>query len=204
MTRLVRFAPLLGLVCLFFTIPAHADTMYTVTGTVTLVGNNACGSSPCTQTIDFSFDFSYQFNQTAGTYDAYLSNLQTNWSGPLGNFTQDFTGQTTQMAQQYWPFADPAGDGIAIYLPSSAPTVLTPTAPTITGADLYVCGSSTCVTDFVPPDQQSTTLPLTGLFVPASVQYTVRTPEPATLSLLAAGMLALGLVGAFSRKVRPE
>jgi hypothetical protein len=37
---------------------AHADSIYAVTGSLTIVGNNMCGG-PCVETLNFSFDLGY-------------------------------------------------------------------------------------------------------------------------------------------------
>lgn len=199
MSRLCRVISLVGLVCLFFALPVHADTMYTVNGTMTLVGNNACGS-PCTETIDFSFDLGWQYDQTFAGYLGYATDIAANWSGALGTFSENSAGPSTFGGPgfNYLGFFDPSGDELDLYLnPNPVPA---PTTPTFNGADLYSCGGATCVTDFYPYSPTPTTLPVLGIFLGASVTYTVTTPEPATLIMLAIGMLALALVGAFYRK----
>ena len=54
---------LFGMICIADK-PVQADSIpiYDIAGTLTIMGNNVCGLSPCTETINFSFDYTYTFN----------------------------------------------------------------------------------------------------------------------------------------------
>src|ERR1700749_2193793 len=83
-----RVVPFLSLCCLAFAaIPASADTLlppaYAVSGSLTLMGNPACGGSACMETITFSFDLGYEFLTSLNVYQAYVQNLAETGTGAL-------------------------------------------------------------------------------------------------------------------------
>lgn len=167
-----------------------------VTGVLLIVGNDACAGLPCTETIAFSFDLGYEFNPEAPTYRAYISNVADNWSGPLGSFSQTITGlgATANADQNDLAFSDPTGEEIDIHVIQGFVSTL-PSAVTFSSyADLYSCGTTTCVTDFAPSFFQGRTPPVFGLFVGGPAEFTVTAiPEPATFSLLLCGLFVLGI-----------
>jgi hypothetical protein len=219
------FSVALGWFVWLSAIPARADGLppplppeWNVSGALLLVGNNVCAGLPCTETVAFSFDVGYQFLPNFNAYEAYLTDLVGSGSGALGSFIQSDVGPFF-LGNPIFPFNDPAGllpgacigspdaqlfgfapggNGINLHLCQAF--VSTPAAPSISGADLYSCQTSTCLTDFAPAPFQGHGLPQNGIFLFGPVEFTVTAiPEPATLTLLFSGLLLLGL-GAASRK----
>jgi hypothetical protein len=182
----VRFA--LAMLFLFFVaaIPASADQIYDVTGTVTLTGNNVC-AGPCVETLDFSFQVTYQ-PECCGFFQQVVLGSTTTSTGPLAPFT------LIASPTNYFAFFNSANDEIDVFGPGfdfQPPSV---PFPNLVGAELYGCGSpgaNTCVLDFVPPGS-----PTTGHVLDASLEYTVKAvPEPSTLALLIAGAAVLLFLG---------
>lgn len=195
---------LTGFILLFgFATMARADDitspMYAVNGIMTLVGNNVCAPSPCTQTIDFSLDVGYEFTD----YNAYaptVSNVTAVWSGPLGSFTaaapgsgnvggnSGFSTGCGGSDSNYIGFFDPAGDEFDIHLCKGL--VSEPVAPSILWADLYKCETTTCANDFFTGSLSGLTPPAV-VFLDATLSDVTVTaiPEPAPLFLL----LTIGL-----------
>ncbi|MGA9882943.1 MAG: PEP-CTERM sorting domain-containing protein [Candidatus Acidiferrales bacterium] len=193
--------------------PAHADTFYDVSGTLTLTGNNACGSSPCTETIDFSFELDEGFNSV---YDAYgltfvPGTSTTTSSGPLG--TMYFAGASGGPLAYQTPgpgngnvnftafnsSPDPVfADSLELYVAENLQP--DPFIPSFDGGTLYSCATATCVTDFCPPSFCTSGGVDLGIFAPASTESTVTAaPEPSALALLAFGLLALCFLGRRNR-----
>lgn len=210
------------LICLANAQSARADDIppgalppeWNVSGTASIVGNDACSGLPCTETIAFSFDVGYQFlSSETPPYEAYYTDLVMSGSGALGSFTGSVDGplflgtpsfsppgECFGLDNNYLGLADPGGDSFNIHLCTAFASA--PTAPALNGVDLYGCGTSQCAADF--SFNPSAPLPQLGLFVYGPVEYTVTplvTPEPSMLSLLAVGLIALGLAGAL-RKFR--
>jgi hypothetical protein len=222
--RVVLFLALGCFVCLSAA-PTRADELpspplifppsYQVTGAFLIVGNPVCGGLPCTETISFSFDFGYLIlypDSGFTDYTAYVSDVLANWSGPLGSFTESSAGQGPDVFPESGgpgPFLGFSNgtDEIDLHI-TSIPEVLTPVAPSLGGADLYACGTTTCLIDFGPPNYQSETPPVQGIFASGPAEVTVTPipaiPEPATLSLLACGLLVLGLMEFAHRKIRVQ
>jgi PEP-CTERM motif-containing protein len=215
MARSLRIVVLLAL--LYLVVPAAwADTLdvvsqYNVDGLLTITGNNACPPLPaCAETIGFSFVVDVVFVPTfnAGPYEAYIvpGSDSVESLGPLGKFTSGggFPGDITFFACgdcNYLGFGDPGGDEIDIHLAQGAG--ISPFVPSVDHADLYRCGTVTCVTDLCPPSfcGPGTTSAI-GIFSPGEVEATVTevpVPEPQTLALLLIG-LAWVLVFQFWRR----
>jgi hypothetical protein len=96
-------------------------------------------------------------------------------------------------------FFDSAGDEIDIHLAEFV--VPTPVAPSIIGADLYSCATTTCLTDFAP-QLVPFGAPQFGIFLGGPVESKVTAiPEPASFALLLSGILLLALGGAVNRRV---
>ena len=207
--RLLRLVLSLALGCFVWlsAVPARGDGLppppvvlppaYDVTGTLTIVGNPVCGGLPCTETIAFSFDFGYQFFPAFPTYVAYFSNLLANGSGAVGSFTYSVAGpQGFGGENNFLPFLDSAGDGFQIYALSPVFGAPAPVAPSFASfGDLFSCETATCLTDFAPAAFQGQAPHVFGIFLSGPAVIKVKAlPEPATLSLLVWGLLALGLV----------
>lgn len=198
-----------------FAAPAHADNVYYVAGSATVVGNDACGASPCTEWINFSFDLTWQ--PFASYYNPYYSNLVTNYSGSLGSFTQSGPalepvvkvsplppGQCGSTDFNYIPFFSTEMGEVDINLCGDTEPQA-PVAPQIDSyGQLYSCATAACVTDFAPPIDQGQSA-ASGIFGPVSVEASVQSipeSEPSTITLLAVGMLALALE-AIRRRLAP-
>jgi len=57
-----------GMVCIADE-PSEADSLnplFDVSGTMAITGNNVCTPSPCTETINFSFQYGYSYNPSMG------------------------------------------------------------------------------------------------------------------------------------------
>ena len=178
---------------LIFAVPAMADSIYDVTGALTIVGNDVCGGVPCVETLAFSFQVTYYpvFEYGSQYYAATLADTRITSFGPL-TFTYlawPFAGSGTYMA-----FGNAAGDEIDIF----------PTFAAITGgpfglyagAQLYSCGTdfapdSVCVRDFSPYPTAPCCVLAGG---PLEATVTAVTPEGSTISYLLIGFLfAFGL-----------
>jgi hypothetical protein len=207
--RFSRIVSLLALGCFVWlsTTPVRADQIvlapaWDVSGTLSIVGNNACSGLPCTETVAFSFDLGYEFFPDVNTYEAYIANVTENWSGDLGSFHVTTTGpQRVNASQNIFGFADPADDEIDINIIQGFVST-PPVTPSFVGATLYTCGTTTCLTDFAPSLFQGRTPPQFGILVGGPAEFTVTpTPEPATLTLLVCGLFILGLAGATCGKI---
>lgn len=208
----------LALACLFWlsATPARSDQIiatppvvlppeWYVAGALVIVGNDVCSGLPCTETIAFSFDLGYEFSPDTPTYRAYISNVADDWSGALGSFSLTSTGpEGVNAAKNVFGFTDPAGDDIEIDILQgfvSAP----PVTPSLGGADIWSCGTTTCLTDFAPSFFQGATPPVYAVLTGGPAEFTVTTiPEPATLTLLVGGLFALGLMEFTHRKIRVQ
>ncbi len=213
--RIIRAVLSVALGCLVWlsAIPAHADQIiatppvvlppgWDVTGALVIVGNNVCSGLPCTETIAFSFDLGYEFYPDELIYRAYISNVADNWSGALGPFSLTSTApQAVNAAKYVVGFVDPAGDDIEISIDQGFVST-PPVTPSLEGADLWACGTTTCLTDFGFPFDQTRTPPIYGILITGPAEFTVTTiPEPATLTLLVCGLFLLGLVGIARGKI---
>jgi hypothetical protein len=184
-------------------LPSRADSLYEVTGTATLTGNNVCGG-PCIETIDFTFDFDEGL--AAGGYGTlYTLTLvgQSNaLSGPL-NLSPVAGGPVTAEpgaggpATNYLAFFSSSGipiDEIDVWVSENLEPL--PFIPGITGMDLYACNSAACIPDFCPSFYPCRSSPLnTGIFLRGTVTSQtklINTPEPSELGLMALGAALLG------------
>jgi len=177
------------LVVLLCAVPAVAESVYQVSGDIILTGNNAC-SGPCVETIKFSFDLEY------GSFPPYGPSVAVL---PYSLFCCQYIG-----------FFNSFLDEIDLDVVANSSS-----APQITGADLYGCGTfqaldPTCVADFVPPNGSPV-----GTFLGATVQATVTqissVPEESTVVDLLAGLCLLWLIfryrskgGCFSDRAAPR
>lgn len=204
-----RVPPFLVLCCLAFfaAIPAVADTLlpptYAVSGSLTLTGNPACSGAPCMETIAFSFDLGYQFLSGLDLYRAYISGLAETGAGALP-FTANSAGPIfVSPADHNFIALGDADFEVDIHLAQDF--LPAPVAPSLLDfADLFSCGTATCITDFAPSVFQTATPPVSGLHSPNGpvVSSVATIPEPATSGLLLCGLLALGLLAVASRKLQ--
>jgi hypothetical protein len=165
---------LLLLLALLFTvgaIPAHADgvPVYLVAGSITLVGNPGC-ASPCTETIGFSFDVSFQPNPNeANNVMPFVSNLTQIGSGTLGTFTFNSlappsignpTGTGFPAAgcfgnENFVGMGGPAGTEVDVFVCSTAGFFAPFTATSVPSlgpdAVLWACYTLTCYSNFDKP-----------------------------------------------------
>jgi hypothetical protein len=179
-------------------IPAMADGVYNVTGTLAITGTNACGG-PCVETLDFSFDVTW-FEFSPGQFNpVILPAGQVTSSGPLGSFS----APDGSIGNNYIGFFDNYGDEIDIDV-LNAPVADSPQfldlGSSPGGAYLWGCQTATCVTDFAdavfPGFSGSVAY---GVYLSGPMEYKeVSVPETGTLSYLLLG-LGLLLLVSFAR-----
>jgi hypothetical protein len=182
------------LVLLICSVPATADSVYDVTGALTIVGNNACGGPPCVETLAFSFQLENVLvtpNQDPPFYLLeVLPGATVTSFGPLAPFT--INGQINS-CPCYVAFFNPNGAEIDIGDnggPHSAPVT-----PVLFDVTLFSCGNPggfpadpTCVEDFAPSGVGACCVLRGG-----TLQYTATAaPEGSTLSYMAVGLILLG------------
>ncbi|HEY6442907.1 MAG TPA: hypothetical protein VIY66_06155 [Candidatus Acidoferrales bacterium] len=186
---------------ILFVIPARADTIYDVSGTVSFFGNSNCPS--CTETIDFSFQLDNQFSDSSGWTMSLLPGGSSSFSGPLPlqPWPPGASGILPSVDGGYLTWGDVADNfGLTTHCLGQG-FMLGPCTPNPTGV-VFVCGSPICVEDFCPPPW---TCPAfaggAGIGVPSTISATVTVqggfvgvPEPGTLTLLTLGLLALGML----------
>src|SRR5215469_16139238 len=100
--------------------PAMADSIFDVTGVLTVIGNNVCNGTPCVETLRFSFDVA--LNQIVpGFFSAQiLPSSDVNSLGPLGNFS---LSSSIVGAPDHITFLDGPGDQISINFLNTFTTV---------------------------------------------------------------------------------
>jgi hypothetical protein len=150
--RLFPFFVLCCFVCLS-AIPASADSVYQVTGALTIVGNDVCNGVPCVETLAFSFDVAWVPVPDEGYNPVILPNPKVTSFGPLGSFFLP-TGSIGVGTGDYIPITDGQRgpdnfyDEIDIYA-LNAPIASSPQPLQLEGATLYSCGTAICSADFV-------------------------------------------------------
>jgi len=155
------------------------------------------------ETIAFSFDLGYQFLSGLNIYRAYIADLSETGSGALP-FTGGSAGPIfVSSADNNFIALGDADFEVDVHLAEDF--LPAPVAPSLLDfADLFSCGTATCVTDFAPSAFQTAIPPISGLHSPngAVVSSVATIAEPATSGMLLCGLLALALLGAASRKLR--
>jgi hypothetical protein len=198
----MKVALVLSAIVLLFIPPAWAIPVnpytYNVVGDLSIVGNNVCGPSPCTESLHFAFQFAWvPIPEPPPAYQATVNPESVNLSssGPLAPFTI-----LSVSPYDYWfGLFNSGGDEIdveAIGLNHLSLVTDTPQIPpTFLGADLYACRTQLCSTDFTsyPPGA--------AVFLGGSAHITATAvsdpvPEPSSGLLLAlAGLGLLWLAG---------
>ncbi len=84
--RVVRLLLMLG-VLFVCAIPAMADSIFNITGTLAIAGNNVCGGGPCVETLGFSFDVTWDEFAPGQFNPVILPGTEVTSSGPLGSFS---------------------------------------------------------------------------------------------------------------------
>ena len=210
---MLRRAPiviLLGFFC-FSAIPAHADRVFQVSGTLISVGNSvpSCPPTACAEIINFSFLVSPEV-LGPGTVGVYLS---TSLSAILESFTESgpltlvLSGGSGLLSGQggYVYFAG-GGDEIDLnYLIDQSLDV------TLAGGLFYACTSATCLEDFSTKGIACVGPDCGGLYDPPVYLVDVsisQLPEPSSRDLLFVGFCSIFVSGLvfphFRRRPRPR
>jgi len=193
--RVVRLLLVLGVLSVC-AIPAMADSIFNVTGTLTIAGNNVCGGGPCVETLGFSFDVTWDEFAPGQFNPVILPGTEVTSSGPLGSFALG-AGSVGNTFIQFFDNGGPiSGDEIDIDV-ANAPVASSPQPLQLLDSYLYSCLTTTCATDFASPPFE---VPSYGIFLPGTIQFKeTAVAETGTLSYLLLA-LGLGLVGAFARR----
>ncbi len=194
------FWGILGL--LLLTLPAHADQIYDVTGTVTLTGQDACGGI-CVETLNFTLQLDEQLTQFGYALETLSESY--NSAGPLPPAEM---GPSYDENGEYWPVGFGPGTELDLYVrganggpnPVGGPN---PFVPTFTGANLYSCGNATCGAEFCPDYPAVECDAGTSVQSVTSEPPGVATPEPQTWSMLWIGLIGLALMKFATRGKRP-
>lgn len=196
--RVVRLLLVLG-VLFVCAVPAMADSIFNVTGTLTIAGNNVCGGGPCVETLGFSFDVTWDEFAPGQFNPVILPGTEVTSSGPLGSFALA-AGSVGNTFIQFFDNGGPiSGDEIDIDA-LNAPIAGAPEPLQLVDGYLFGCQTATCITDFVPPDFPHPPGQAFGIFDIGTLQIKqTAVPETGTLSYLLAG-LGLLLVAPFSRR----
>jgi hypothetical protein len=186
----------LGILVLLFACSAKADsldpTVYDVTGTITLSGNNAC-SGICTETLALSFQYQWALPLNSAHFFIPPSSVTISSSGPLEMFSGGTAGSYSWGG--FIPYTNSAGDEIDLNLPFTS-SVNPGAPPVFTSSELFQCFSQTCQIDF-QPSFSFTPLGTPDRFdEPAVANFTVTTaPESSTVSMM---LLGLGILVSLS------
>jgi hypothetical protein len=183
---------------LLLALPSRADSLYEVTGTATMTGNNVCGG-PCVEAVNFTFDLDESFDPVNNWYFLTVDAASYSASGPL---TGPALGTTFRQDMGYYlPIAFTGNGNSEFDLYFTGDNEPQPFVPGVFDEDIYSCGDQTCLDDFCPPAdaQCQEAPPVYGLFIDrSSIEETVTplqvvTPEPSESGLLALGIALLAL-----------
>jgi hypothetical protein len=174
-------------------LPANADTIYQVTGSMSVSANKDFPG--VTETIGFSFMLDYLNSPGAPTWVRFMGTPTITSAGPLGTFVAaDQSSNLFIPENNYIKF----GSGQAeIDLMLTTNIDIFP--PIIFYANMYTCGTLLACTEFDPRGAADGAnvvgMPNLSLYGPASATVSVvSTPEPATLGLLGIGLLAFAIL----------
>lgn len=185
------FAKLTGCLLLllaFGAVQANADSVYQITGTLTIPGN----TPGIVETINYSFQLTYTQAEFNNPEMPPIEDPSVTSSGPLGTFSL-----LNNSSQNYVGFFSPAAE---IDLAGWFAPIFDPVPVPFQGygaAEMYSCLTVAACAEFNNGEIRSGPAPQYAIWVDgtnsASVR-TVSTPEPGTLCLFVLGALALCLM----------
>jgi len=189
--RALKWMLVASMLCLL-AVPAMADGVFDVTGSLTISGNDVCGGAACVETLDFSFEVTWVQFAPGQFNPEILPGTTASSSGPLGSFAPAGPGS---IANNFIQFFNTQGDEIDISV-LNAPVASAPQALQLAngfgGGYIYGCQTAVCVADFAPPGFVP---PAFGLFTLGTVQYTeTAVPEASTILYLLIGLVLVSLV----------
>lgn len=201
-SRYVVVLVLLGVIC-FGARHSQADSspLYDLSGTMTINGNSVCTPSPCSETIQFSFEYGYNYDSSQDLYEGYTvpGTMSVTSFGSLGSgfltsgyiFASGNVGPTCLGGDSNYMAFSNSSNADEIDLHFCAIQETSPIAPSLTGTDLYGCTSSTCAKDFVPWGT-----PFSGLFLGGTLETNVvQVPEGGTtFGYVVISLAAIGFV----------
>jgi hypothetical protein len=166
-----------------------------VTGQTVAVGNSGCTPSPCTETIDFSFELSpYQapfYENPGGIVPNFLLASFTS-TGPSG-YGGGYLGLLQQEGPNYdYGYFYLGGTSDEVDFGFTIAAVAGGYEFTTGYAHFYSCETAVCEADFTPNDEPCLNLFCnTPQFAPTQLSIVYETPEPSIANLLACEMLTL-------------
>ena len=189
------FARLAGFLLLLLTFGAwrvNADSIYQITGSMTIPGNSA--NPGVSETINFSFELFYPEPVVRG-FPIVVGTPVVTSVGPLGDFTMNTAGVPGNTVSGYIGFFNPPIGAASTTYPEVYAEIDLPgdflVAPSISGWTwFYICRNPN-----IPCSEFTSTAP--GNEYPDTATatiYKVQTPEPGTLCLSVLGVLAFCLM----------
>jgi hypothetical protein len=198
----VRVLALVALVVVGLWSPAlYADSLtvspiYDFNGVMTVIGNTpnaACGGSLCTETIDLSLEYQYEYLSAGASSNYYVLGVPGTTpagseTGALGSFSYAPTGfQEAEQSLFYSEVLFPVG---SVGSTTEFDLDFDPETNTFSSETFFCTGE--CNTLFGPYEGIGS--------VPTTLSYTisevpVNAPEPGSLGMLGAGLIGIGGLG---------